>query len=264
MLLSPPPWLEFDKFVKWLTLLVIALATVCVLKSRGRLHWPSAGFNTPHKPPLRLLGQGFATGFTMLALLGALLYVLDIRVADTDASVFASLVKLVLSVLPAALAVSLIEETYFRGVQFGALARERRTAAAVVLPAVFYASVHFLNPHEVATIQNPDWFYGTPLLFAAPAQICRETDCAGTGATLFMAGVLLGLVRVRGGHLVICIGIHAGWIAGIKLTKELTHFDRDADLAFLAAGHDHFTGVLAALWLAVPCALLIWRLLRHP
>ncbi len=262
-LLPPMPSLEFDKFCKWLTLLAVAIATLGVLKSRGRLHYRSLGFTPPPRPPLYLLGNGLAIGFVVLTTLGATLYLLDIRTADADVSLSDSALRLILAVLPAALAASLIEEVYFRGIQFGTLIRERRIVAAIILPAAFYAGIHFLNPQEAIAVENPDWFYGTTLLLAAPAQICSETDCIGTGATLFMAGVLLALVRAGGGHLITCIGIHAGWIVSIKLTKDLTHFHYDADLAFLANGYDHFTGILAALWLTVPCAGLIQRLIKN-
>ena len=260
--LSLEQWLEFSKFTKWLALLVVAIATVGVLKSRGQLHWSMVGFSTPQKPPLYLLGAGIAVGLATLGPLGATLYLLDIRVIDTDAFILANISTLILSIIPAAIAISLIEETYFRGVQYGALIHERRVLAAIVLPAIFYASVHFINPPEVA-IYNPDWFYGVTLLLSAPAEICRTSDCAGTTMTLFLAGALLGLVRALGGHLIVCIGIHTGWIVCIKLTKKLTDFDRSSDLAFLANGNDHFTGILAAIWVAILCAWLINRLVKN-
>lgn len=256
--LSLDQWIEFGKFAKWLAILATAFATVGLLKLRGCLHWTMTGFTALPKPATYLLSTGVAAGFAMLAPLGAVFYLLGIFVPDADATWLESASKLILSILPAALITSLIEETYFRGIQFGTLIREQRTAAAIVLPAAFYAGVHFLNPPEAAA-ENPDWFYGTVLLFSAPAEICRAADCIGAGATLFLAGAMLALVRLLGGHLVLCIGIHAGWIIGIKGTKHLTDFDRDADLVFLAGGHDHFSGLLATLWLAVPCVWLMRR-----
>ena len=256
-------WVEFTKFAKWFALLTVAVATVAVLKHRGRLHWPDVGFTSASKPVPYLLSTGFAAGLVMLASLGVAFLFLGVRVADAGSSPAEITFKLIFSIIPAALAVSLIEETYFRGVQFEALARERRTAAAVILPAAFYMIVHFLNPQEPAGGAEPDWFHGVALVLSAPAEICRTSDCVGAAAALFIAGALLSLVRLLGGHLLVCVGIHAGWIAGIKLTKQVSNFDRGADLAFLAGGHDRFIGVLAALWLAVPCIWLIRRLIKN-
>ena len=259
--LIPEQSLEFGKFVKWSALLTVAIATFIVMKRRGMRRITLTG--TSQRSLLYLLGGGVVIGFVTLATLGAAFYALDIRVADADKSLAEQILKLFISVIPAAIVVSLIEETYFRGAQCGVLMREKKTAMAVVLPAIFYAGVHFLNPPDTV-IDDPEWFYGLTLLLAAPAEICRSSDCVGAAATLFFAGALLGLVRVLGGHLMLCVGIHAGWIAGIKLTRKLTDFNHDSELAFLANGYDHFTGILAAAWLAVLCAWLVKRLVENP
>ena len=261
--LSLEKWIEFDKFAKWFTILAVAIATVGILRARKHLHWPLVGFDAPEKPWPYLLGAGFIAGFIMLGTLGIALYLLDIRVPDTGSLTPENLLGFFLSVLPAALAVSLIEETYFRGVQIGTLVREQRVVSAAIFPAIFYMGVHFLNPDDSITVNIPNWFHGTVILFSAPAAICRETDCVGAGIALFLAGVLLALIRLHGGHLVTCIGIHAGWITGIKLTKELTDFNHNAGLAFLAGGHDRFIGILAAVWLALPCLWLVKRLVKN-
>ena len=260
--LSLAALLEFDKFLKWFALLLAACATIAVLRRRAQLHWRMVGFGAPQQPPLQLLAGGVAIGFVMLASMGGALYLLDIRHVNTHAPLAATFAQLIYSTLPAALAVSLLEETYFRGVQFGMLARSRRTIAAILLPAIFYMSVHFLNPRETAIVANSEWFHGLSLLLAAPAEVCRAGDCAGMATTLLIAGVLLGLVRSLGGHLLLCIGLHTGWIIGIKLTKKLSNFNPDAEWALLASGHDYFTGWLAALWLSVPCVWLIKRLVK--
>ena len=265
-------WVDPDKFIKWFALLAVAAATVVTLKHRGLASRTIIGFDA--RPPgagnvigsaANSLGGGFITGVLLLAPLSVALWLFDIRTAQADISLAASAAALapeLFSILLAAFAISLIEEMYFRGVLFGALIRDGRKVAAVLLPAVFYMAVHFLNPREVHAMDIPDWRYGVTLIFSAPAKICGESDCLGAGAALFLAGVLLGLVRLLCGRLVTCIGIHAGWVACIKLTKELTDFNSDAAFAFLAAGHDRFLGVLAALWLTVPCAVLAavaWR-----
>ena len=249
-------WIPFNKFLKWLTILCVAILTVAVLKHRGCLTWNQVGFYPPKRSPLSLLSMGVITGFLMLSSLGVVFYLLDIRMFTSDNSLLSSISKLILSILPTALLISLIEETYFRGIQCSQLIKEKRVAAAIVLPAAFYMCIHFLNPQKVIIAQNPEWFYGITLMLSAPSQICHTNDCVGMGATLFLAGIFLSLARLLGKHLIVCIGIHAGWITGIKLTKYLTDFNRNSDLAFLAEGHDHFIGILAALWLIIPCVLL--------
>ena len=259
--LSLPEWIPFDKFAKWLSVLTVAAATVAAFRYR-RLRFSKIDFLPARGTALLPLGFGFIAGFLLLALLSATLYLLEVRVADTDKAFAEILGKLFLSILPTALLVSLIEETYFRGIQCGELMREKRTLAAITLPAIFYSGVHFLNPAEPVPAANPDWFHGLTLLVDAPAEICRASDCAGTAATLLIAGLLLGIVRALGGHLIVCIGIHAGWICAIKLTKALTDFNPGADLAWLAQGQGRFLGVLSAVLLAIPCLAAGAALLR--
>ena len=260
-LLPLPQWVPFDKFAKWLTILTVATVTISVFRCR-RLGFSKISFLPAHKPVLPSLGFGFIAGFLLLALLSAILYLLDIRVADMNKSFLEILGKIFLSILPAALLVALIEETYFRGIQCGELIREKRTLAAVTLPAIFYSSVHFLNPGESIPADDPDWFHGLTLLLVAPVEICHASDCMGTAITLFFAGIFLGIVRILGGHLIVCIGIHAGWIAVIKLTKVLTDFNPGTDLAWLAQGQGRVLGLLSAALLAISC-LPVGRTLRR-
>ena len=248
------PWQQvpFDRFVKWCAILAIAVTTAAVLRQRS-VQRAEIGFAPASKPAWLLLSTGLIAGLALIALPAISLYLLDIRTFETHANLSHLAGTLFLSVLPTAIMVALIEETYFRGIQYEALARQRHMVAAVLLPAVFYAGVHFLNVRATASVTSPEWFYGLTLLLEAPVQVCRTSDCIGAAATLLAAGIFLGLVRARGSHLLTCIGVHAGWIIGIKMTKKLTRFDADADLAFLAGGTDRFTGILTALWLAAAC-----------
>lgn len=252
----------FDRFTKWFALLTVAAATVGVYRSR-RLEWAAIRFTPAGRPQAATsLGLGLACGILLFSLLSVMLYLLDVRVASVNATPSALVQKLLLSILPTALLISLIEEVYFRGIQCGELIKAKRTLAAVVLPAFFYSGVHFLNPKELARVADPEWFYGLTLLLNAPAGICRVSDCAATAATLLMAGVFLGMVRVLSGNLLVCIGIHAGWIVSIKMTQKLTDFNPDADFAWLARGQDHLGGILATVWLSALCIWLGGKLIR--
>lgn len=253
--------IPFDRFTKWFALLIVATATIGAFRYR-RLEWAKISFTPAGTSALASLGLGLVYGVLLLSLLGVTLYLLDIRVANVTETPPAIVRKLLLSILPTALLVSFIEEIYFRGVQCGELIKAKRTLAAVMLPAVFYSSVHFLNPNELVRVDEPDWFYGLTLLRDAPTAICRTSDCTATAASLLMAGVLLGIVRILSGNILLCIGIHAGWIVSIKTTKRLTDFDPGADFAWLAQGQDHFTGILATAWLTIFCIWTGRRLAR--
>jgi uncharacterized protein len=64
--------------------------------------------------------------------------------------------------------------------------------------------------------------------------------------------VLLGLVRERTGRVAECIGLHAGWVFVIGLTRRLTEAVPDAGHTWLAGRYDGVIGVLAgAVFLAL-------------
>ena len=75
---------------------------------------------------------------------------------------------------------------------------------------------------------------------------------------MFTAGVLLGLVRERTGSIAFCIGIHAGWVLSIKMTKEVTVLDSTAPTAFLVGGYDNIIGWAAAAVLVVATMVALW------
>lgn len=80
---------------------------------------------------------------------------------------------------------------------------------------------------------------------------------------VFAAGVLLALVRERTGHIGWCIGLHAGWIFVIQVTRRVTDVNSASDLAFWVGGYDDFIGWLAVAWIgALTVAYWNWSGLR--
>ena len=75
---------------------------------------------------------------------------------------------------------------------------------------------------------------------------------------LFIAGLFLSLVREKTGNIALCIGIHAGWVFTIKMTKEVTHLDTNASTAFLVGSYDNIIGWAATGVLGV-VTLWYWR-----
>jgi membrane protease YdiL (CAAX protease family) len=77
-------------------------------------------------------------------------------------------------------------------------------------------------------------------------------------ATLFLAGLLLALVRERTGHIGWCIGLHAGWVWVIQTTRKVTDPNPESPLAFLVGSYDSFLGWLVLAWIAL-VVVAYWR-----
>jgi len=80
--------------------------------------------------------------------------------------------------------------------------------------------------------------------------------------SLFLVGVLLALVREGRGQIGWCIGLHAGWVFVIQMTRKLTDGNAASGLAFLAGDYDGIIGWLAAVWIGA-LAALFWAWSDH-
>lgn len=215
--------------------------------SRAALGWQSADGNGP----LRLL-QGFVTGIAVLAALAASLYLLGIHevIPGRDYSTGA-IGLLIVKALITGLAVGLFEETLFRGALLGGLLRRTPSAVtAITVISLVYAAVHFIDYPPLAEGEAAGWLSG-PARFAGVLAGLFQPRNLDALLALFMLGVLLGLMRLRDGDILRCIGLHAGVVAMIKVSRYGLAYREGSGLDFLVSAYDHRIGLLAFLWLAL-------------
>jgi hypothetical protein len=122
---------------------------------------------------------------------------------------------------------------------------------------LFFAIVHFLVPREDSDATR--WYSGLDLVAQGLANVISPATI-GAFLALAVAGVLLGTMRLRQGHIGGCAGFHAGWVTGYTLTHRLT------DVTVASSGHwligpDGVLGWLAFGWIVV---LLIGYVLLQP
>lgn len=117
-----------------------------------------------------------------------------------------------------ALAVSFIEEFLFRGAILGILCRSLGLRSGLWWTTMIFALVHFLKPPADEAVAHADvtWTTGFWVLsqlfrgFADVEHVLEEF------MTLAAVGFVLGLMRLRTGALWASIGLHAGWVFGLK------------------------------------------------
>lgn len=240
---APP----FDKVVHR-TLKLSALIALWPLmhwmELNSRRHW---GYGARAGSFTADLSFGFLVGVGSLGLVVGCLLLLEVRVLTLRPEMTVAVFVAVLGkAIAAGLVIGLIEETWFRGALFGAIADKTNPSRAVWVTAVLFGAVHFIRADPASVPVNPTWTDGFTVIaqsfyqFADPAVI-------DSFLALVAAGVLLGLVRQRSGHLAQCIGIHAGWVAVIKTTKKVSEANPDAPFAVLVGGYDGVIGYLALL-----------------
>lgn len=227
-----------------------------VLGRNDRRAW---GYGQTRREFLRQLALGLAAGVAMLAVLVGTLLVLGVRVPEPDLEWSKVHVPgLVAGAVLAALVIGFIEETWFRGALFGALASGAGVLAATAVTAVLYSAVHFVKSSVVIEQAAVGWLSGFSVIAGAFHRF-GSTAIVDSALALAAAGVLLALVRARTGGIAACIGLHAGWVIVIKVTREVTDFEVGSPWAFLAGRYDGVTGYLALGWLAVLALLYGWR-----
>lgn len=238
------------KFIGRGGLLLALLGFWPFLKALRLMDRHSLGYALPGAEFRLSLIKGFAAGVLILACLAISLLTLGIRVVPSGGEP-PLLLKVLAQGLIGGLAVGFIEETFFRGALFSAIRRHGGHAVtAIALPALLYAALHFLKPQPFpAGTEVTLTATLTSLGGAFPALMQMEN--LDSFAALFLVGVLLGIVRLRSGHIAWCIGLHAGWVLVIRLIHKYTELDPGAPLTFLVGTYDGVIGWLAAGWIGL-------------
>lgn len=185
---------------------------------------PMIGFRPLDRRALghALLGFGLAAG--VLAVLGWLLLRGDLfRWGDPPGWGVWS------TALTAGVAVALLEEWFFRGLLFAILRRAWSTGKALIFLTLFFALVHFLQPPEGTEIADADvtWGSGFHLLGLILGNFGNVDFLLAEFAMLTAVGLILGLAVLRTGTLWLAVGLHAGWVFGLKWFSALTRTTRD-------------------------------------
>lgn len=171
----------------------------------------------------RHLLLGFVVAGGTLLLLGAF-YVGQGWYEPRDAG--KTLTKILLQALGTGFAVGFLEEFVFRGALQAVLAKVLKPVALFLLLAIFFAVIHFFNaPHglEIGTVTAGTGFWMIGRIFQYFfSQFADPYFLLAEFAVLFAIGLVLGYTRMKTGSLWLGIGLHAGWVFGVKTLSPMT------------------------------------------
>lgn len=239
-------------------LLVPLLTRWCGVEGRAAL-----GIRRPAVVLWQGLLLGFALGLLSFVPHAAALLATGVRVIPGEpAASLVTIVEVLTVATGTGLLVAAVEETLFRGVVFTAVRMSSTAPVAIMTSACLYALAHFLRPETSGVPADVDWHSGFGVIAAGFGRFLQPADLAGDFFALLAAGIALGLVRERVGHIGATIGIHAAWVAGIKLTRQLSDRDPESGPAWLAGDFDGVIGWLAAIWILL-VTILLRSWLRH-
>ena len=131
-----------------------------------------------------------------------------------------------------ALTVGVLEEIFFRGVVFKGLLEDLRPAAAFTLSSLFYAAIHFIKPAEQFSVAGLDPWAGIRYLTGAFQPFLDPASLLPGLFGLFLIGLVLAYAFLRTGSLYLSMGLHAGWVFGLKTIRVFGDYRRE-DLGWL-------------------------------
>ncbi|MEO0444556.1 MAG: CPBP family intramembrane glutamic endopeptidase [Verrucomicrobiota bacterium] len=212
----------------------------------------------PHR--FRQMGIGFALAAGGLLLLGWGIYAGGVFGPHPNPN---PLVEVLFAALFAALCVAFLEEFFFRGCVLGLALETSSTRTAMIFTALFFAAVHFLKPPEHLPMPDPvTWISGFWLVGQIFAQFGNPMFILAEFITLTLVGFILGYARLQTRSLWLAIGLHAGWVFGIKAYGGLTRRSMGLEETLPWIGKDLKSGLAAVLVVGITGALVWWWLPR--
>ncbi|QQL45748.1 CPBP family intramembrane glutamic endopeptidase [Sulfuriroseicoccus oceanibius] len=161
---------------------------------------------------------------------------------------------------------AVMEEIFFRGLLTGALLRRGRPLAVMLFVTTFFAVVHFLKPPEALYIpdETVDWRSGFFLTGIILRHMLEPEFLLAEFATLFAVGWVLMVARMKTRSLWLSIGLHGGWVFGLKLFSACTRRDAPLEETLPWIGNDLKTGLVPLVLVSVTGILVMsmtrkWR-----
>ena len=240
--------LDFERVASRSVLIMAIIFFMMLYKKLGFTSWRDIGFSSDKRQFFSDLTKGIALGLLIMLPVIVGLLITENRVFDVDLDTsILNILDLIVTALIAGLIIAFIEETLFRGAMLSAIRKHSSTLFAIVATSLIYALVHFIEPNIDYDANSLHWASGFVLIKDALSSIAEVNRIADSFIALFLAGVLLALVRIRSHRIALCIGIHAGWIMAIKTLKSITDSNAQSEYAFLTGSYDKVIGILATV-----------------
>jgi hypothetical protein len=264
--LTYPAWLlvgtvsvePVHRVMQRLAMLIALIGLIVLTRRLGLSNRAALGYGLPRAEFLRQLGLGWVAGIGLMLPLVALLLALDVR--QIKPGLDGDLPPLLLQGALSGLAVAFIEETFFRGILFTAVARTSGARAAIIAPSVLYAALHFLGGRLRVPPEEVSWTHGFQVLSRLFERYAEPFALVDSFLALLALGVLLALVRMRTGAIAACIGLHAAGVCAIFVLRDTTAVASQAKLAGIVGTYDGVIGWAAFVWFAaILAAVALYR-----
>jgi len=175
---------------------------------------------------------------------------------------FAEGVSRCLQALFAGLSVGFFEEFFFRGIVFRGLIGDWKVAWSFIGANLFFAAIHFVSSPEQRLLERIEPLAGAQTFVASLHKYATPELIFPSFVGLFLLGVVLCLAFYRTGALYLPIGLHAGWVFGIKSILVFGNYRRrELGWLFGKLRPSFLSGVV--VWFAfITVGLVVYQLTR--
>jgi membrane protease YdiL (CAAX protease family) len=254
-------WSSYQQpFSRIFTRLYMVFGIVLFFLCRPLLKIESAkhlGLNQdPHR--VRDVFTGFGLAVASFVVIVLVMTFADIFDPGTRHS-FSSSVGRVFSALVTGLTVGFLEEIFFRGMIFKGLLEDTKPVRAFVLTNLFYSAIHFVKPAEKVPLSGIEPLAGIRHLISSFAAFLSPEEFLPGLIGLFLIGIVLSYAFMRTGALYLSIGLHAGWVFGLKVFEVAGRAPRRELGWIFGATHPKIaSGVVTWIGVLVVLAVIHW------
>tara|TARA_R110002072_G_scaffold21902_5_gene77169 strand:- start:4 stop:882 length:879 start_codon:yes stop_codon:yes gene_type:complete len=251
LLLDPVLGLAFRKYLTYATLISGLIISGVYLQLYNSLSFKAFGYSGKSLKFLNSMFNGFIYGMIIMLIIEVLLLLLGIHEIDTSRSItMASIAERIAKALLAGLLIGLVEESIFRGALFTGLYKQTGAVITVFFSSLVYSTVHFIRYRDLPADTDISWLTGISMMPEAFRRF-HEWSIVDYFLTLFIFGVLLGLLRLKHRGIAACIGVHAGIVMLIKLADYFTNRTHNSNYDYLVSQYNSTFG-----WISFAVILL--------
>lgn len=235
---------------------------VCMVLALGLIVWQRKHFDLAalrqyfsgaRSTHLKLFGIGFAASIGASSLI--LIYMLQTGQLYWKGALFSAFAWKLIKVVPAAILISLIEESFFRVLVFQGIKRLMPVMGAALLCSVCYSIVHFIIPDKTWVYPGLGLSTGFIYLASVLGDIFEPSVVRPFLGLMVVGGGLCCLIERRK-SLALCIGLHTGWVVALKLATMLAPIT-DKSVLLEEAVRRYYLVAEPFAWLIIVVALLL-------
>lgn len=247
---------NYGKIMRRIFMLIAVIAMICFRRRLGLIQLSINGLRLK-QGWLRQLQSGLIIGVGSIIIYSIFTYFLGVQHVESAHRSTGELILKPFIYLLEACFIGLFEETLFRGFILQGLLKDFSQLVAIVCGSSFYAILHlFSYKVNVSPGLQPFIGFTTLITFFGTALLDLNSTLPYL-IGLFIVGLVLSLAYLQTNALYLPIGLHVGWILGLKLNRLFLDHNHEMSHWFFGDGNI-ITGLLGWLFL-----LLVLVIIKH-